>query len=324
MKAFVYERYGPPNSLQMRDVKKPEPAFDEVLIKVIATSVNRTDCATIQGVPFFARLVTGFPRPKKKIPGTAFAGEIIEVGKQISAFKPGDLVFGFNDEGAMAHAEFLCSKINYIQHKPENVTFEQAAVVGEGAHYAYNFINKVALKPGQLVLVNGATGAIGNAAIQLLHHFGTEVIAVCDGQYAELITSIGANRIIDYKSQDFTQLNLAVDYVFDTVGKSSFMKTRGILKHGGVYISSDLGFLAQNIFLPLVTPVFKRLLRNQITRFPVPTGIESTLKLIQTLMEDNEFIPLIDRRYPFSKLVDAYQYVEKGHKKGNVVIQLEN
>ena len=322
MKALVHTRYGPPDLLQIKEVPIPVPKDDEVLIKVHATTVNRTDCANIRAKPFFMRLVTGLFTPKKKIPGTEFAGEIVEVGKDITTFNTGERVFGFDDEGASAHAEYLAIQEDHIITIPENTSFIQAAASTEGFHYAYNFINKVDLKEGDYVLVNGATGAIGSAAVQLLSSYGVHVTAVCAKENMELVRSLGAKRVIDYTSEDFTKDDQRYEFVFDMVGKSSFFKCFDLLKPRGVYISSDLGYLAQNMFLPFFTPIIKPLLDNKITAFPYPSDIKRSLVLVKKLIEEGKFTPLIDSEYPFDEIIDAYSYVEKGHKKGNVVITM--
>lgn len=221
MKAIIYTKYGSPDVLQLKEVEKPIPQDNEVLIKVHATTVNRTDCATVRAKPFFMRIVTGLFKPKKQIPGTEFAGEIEAVGKSISSLKVGDRVFGFDDEGLESYAQYMTIKEDKVITIPKNISYKQAAPSFEGAHYAYNFINKVELKKGQNVLVNGATGAIGSAAVQLLKYFDINVTAVCATKNIELVKSLGANKVIDYTKDDFTKDEQKYDFVFDTVGKSS-------------------------------------------------------------------------------------------------------
>jgi len=321
MKALVYTKDGPPEVRQLKEIEKPVPEDDEVLIKVHATTVNRTDCATIRAKPFFARIITGLFRPKKHIPGTEFSGEIEAVGKKIKSLTVRQKVFGFDDQGAQSHAQYLTIKEDKVVSMPEKLSYEQAAASSEGAHYAYNFINKVNLQKGQHVLVNGATGAIGSAAVQLLKYFEVHVTAVCNTKNISLVESLGADRVIDYTKEDFTQDAQKYHFVFDTVGKSSFFKCRRILYPGGVYISSDLGFLSQNIYLPLITPVIKPLIGKKKTVAPFPLNIERTLGLVKNLMEQGKFKAVIDSKtFPFDKIVDGYKYVEKGYKTGSVVI----
>ncbi len=232
----------------------------------------------------------------------------------------GDKVFGFDDQGACSHAQYTTLSDDKVVVMPDGATYEQAAASIEGAHYAYNFINKVGLEKGQKVLVNGATGAIGSAAVQLLKKYDVNVTAVCATKNIELVKALGANRVIDYTKEDFTKDETKYNFVFDAVGKSSFFKCRHLLKAGGVYISSDLGYMAQNIFLPLITPLIKTLLGNKKTIFPMPTDIRGSILLIKRLIEQEKFKAVIDRKYPLEQIVEAYQYVEKGQKKGNVVI----
>ena len=324
MKAIVYTKYGSSDVLRLKEVEKPVPKDDEVLIRVHATTVNRTDCATIRAKPFFMRIVTGLFTPKKQIPGTEFAGDIEAVGKSVSSLKVGDNVFGFNDEGSGSHAQYMTIKEYNVITIPDNISYKQAAASSEGAHYAYNFINKVNLQKGQNVIVNGATGAIGSAAVQLLKNFDVHVTAVCATKNIELVKSLGANKAIDYIKEDFTKDEQKFDFVFDTVGKSSFFKCKHLLKAGGVYISSDLGYLAQNIFLPLITPVIKPMIGNKKTIFPIPTDIRRSLQLIKSLIEQEDFKAVIDREFPLEKIVEAYKYVEKGQKIGNVIINVEH
>ena len=324
MKAIIYTHYGPPDVLQLKEVDKPAPKNNEVLIKVHATTVNRTDCATIRAIPFFLRIVTGLFKPKKQIPGTEFAGDIEAVGKNISSLKVGDKVFGFDDEGAKSQAQYMAINEEKVLTIPENITYEQAAASSEGAHYAYNFINKVELKKGQNVLVNGATGAIGSAAVQLLKYFDVNVTAVCSTKNVELVKSLGADKIIDYTKEDFTKDDQLFNFVFDTVGKSSFFKCKQLLQPGGVYISSDLGYRAQNIFLPLITPIMKPLIGNKKTIAPIPVNIRKSLLFVKKLIEQDQFKTVIDREFLLEQIVEAYKYVENGQKTGNVVITVSH
>ncbi len=320
MKAVNYTKYGSPDVLQIIEIDKPIPKDNEVLIKVYATTVNRTDCATIRAKPFFMRLVTGLIAPKKQIPGTDFSGEIEAIGKAVISFKVGDNVFGFDDEGLCSHAQYLVlAEDQGLTIIPENCSYEQAAASIEGAHYAYNFINKVKIENGPKILVNGATGAIGSAAVQLLKVFEVDVTAVCNSKNLELVKSLGADRVINYEEEDFTQQNQKYDYVFDTVGKSSFVKCKPLLNSGGVYISSELGWMYQNLFLVLVT----RILGNKKVIFPVPTDIKGSVLLIKRLIVEGKFKAVIDRRYPLEEIADAYRYVETGQKTGNVVITMK-
>jgi NADPH:quinone reductase-like Zn-dependent oxidoreductase len=323
MKAVVYHKYGSPDVLQLKEVGKPVPKDNEILVKVYATTVNRTDTATIRAIPFFARLYTGLIRPKKQIPGTEFAGRIEEIGKNIASLNVGDRVFGFDDKGSGSHAQYMTISEDNAITIPKHVTYEQAAASTEGAHYAYCFIKKVNIKAGQKALVNGATGAIGSAAVQLLKYFNVYVTAVCNTTNMALVKILGADRVIDYTKEDFTKDEEKYNFVFDAVGKSSFAKCKPLLQSGGIYSSSDLGFMAQNLFLPLITPIIKPMIGYKKTIFPVPTDIRGSLVLIKKLILEGKYKSVIDRTYPLEQIVEAYRYVQKGQKTGNVVIIVE-
>jgi NADPH:quinone reductase-like Zn-dependent oxidoreductase len=317
MKAIVYTKYGSPDVLQLKEVEKPNPNDNEVLIRVYAATVNRSDCAMLRAKPFIMRFFTGLFKPNQPILGTDFAGMIEAVGKNVGSLKVGDKVFGFDDGGLSSHAEYMTlSKDNALTTMPNNMTYEQAAASIEGAHYAYNFINKVDIKHGQKVLVNGATGAIGSAAVQLLKYFGANVTAVCNRKDADLVKSLGANKVIDYTKEDFTNSIEKYDFVFDTVGKSTFKKCKPLLVSGGVYMSSELGPMVQNPFLALITPIFG----NRKVKFPFPTNRSRSVRLIKKLSAEEKFRAVIDSTYSLDKIAEAYRYVEQGQKIGNVVI----
>jgi len=321
MKAIVCTKYGSPDVLELKEVEKPIPEDNEVLIKIHATTVNRTDCAMLRAEPFISRFVTGLFKPNKPIQGTDFAGKIEAVGKNVSSFKVGDMVFGLNDNNFGSHAQYMTIlEDKALTTIPKNMTYEQAAAITEGAFYAYNFINKVNLKSGQKVLVNGATGAIGSAAVQLLKYFGANITAVCNTNNIELVKSLGADKVIDYTKEDFTKDDQKYNFIFDTVGKSSFAKCKPLLQPGGVYISSELGSMAQNIFFALITPI----IGNKKVIFPLPTDCRGSILFIKKLIEKEKFKAVIDRKYPLEQIVEAYRYVEKGQKTGNVVITVEH
>jgi len=321
MKASIYTSYGPPAVLSLAEIEKPVPKNNEVLVAVKATTVNRTDCAMLRAKPFIMRFLTGLFKPSNPVLGTEFAGIVETVGKEVQAFKPGDRVFGFNDQGMHAHAQYLVlAEDKNITTIPAHITFKQAAASCEGSHYAYNMIKKVKLEPGQKVLVNGASGGIGSAAVQLLKHFGAEITAVCGTKNTELVRSLGAGRVIDYTHTDFTKEDQQYAVVLDTVGKSSFAKCKPLLQPRGAYISSELGWLCENIFLALFTPLFSK----KKVIFPVPSDIKGTMLLVKQLLEQGTFRPLIDREYPLEKIAEAFSYVETGQKTGNVVISMDD
>lgn len=317
MKAIIHTAYGPPEVVSMAEIEKPEPGKGEVLIKVYATTVNRTDCGFRSAEYFISRLFSGLFKPKNKTLGNEFAGVVETIGKEITAFKPGDRVFGYNDKSFGAHAEYMIMKEkDAIVHMPSNLTFEEAAPISEGAHYALNDLRASKVHAGQKILVNGATGAIGSAAVQLAKAMGCNVTAVCATSHIDLVKSLGASRAIDYTKEDFTLLTEQFDLVFDAVGKSSFGRCKKILKKNGIYISTELGKHSENIFLALITPfgAGKKVL------FPIPTISKDDLFYFKDLIEKKEFMPVIDRRYKLEQIRDAYRYVETGQKIGNVVI----
>lgn len=321
MKAVIYEKYGSPGVLTIQKVEKPTPKDNEVLIRVYAATVNRTDDAMLRAKPFIMRFFTGLFKPNKQILGTDFAGLIEAVGKDVSSLKTGDKVFGFDDRGLSSHAQYITlAQDAPLTTIPGTLTYDQAAASLEGAHYAYNMTNKVTLKNGQKAIVNGATGAIGSAAVQLLNYYGVDVTAVCDTKNTALVQSLGAKKVIDYTKEDFTKSNEKYSFVFDTVGKSSFAKCKPLLKSGGVYISSELGRMAQNLLFALITPIAG----NKKVIFPIPTDCKRTVLLIKKLIEEGQFKAVIDRKYPLEEITEAYRYVETGKKTGNVVITLKD
>ncbi len=321
MKAIVYTKYGPPDVLQIKEVEKPTPKDNEVLIRVHATTVNRTDSALRKAEPFISRFVTGLIRPKKTILGTEFAGKIEAVGKDVTSFKVGDKVFGFSGTDFGAHAEYMIMpEEGSLTTMPANMTYEEAAPSTEGAHYALSFIRNANIQSGQRVLINGATGAIGSAAVQLVKYFGADVTAVCNTKNVALVKSLGADKVLDYTKEDFTKDDQMYDAVFDTVGKSSFSRCKPLLKPGGIYISSELGYMAQNPILALITPIFGK----KKVMFPIPKQSDENIVLFKELIEAGKFKGVIDRCYPMEEIIEAYRYVETGQKIGNVVITMEH
>jgi NADPH:quinone reductase-like Zn-dependent oxidoreductase len=319
IKAAVYYQYGSPEVIQVKDIPKPSPQDGEILVRVHATTVNRTDCAILRAHPFIMRFFTGLTKPSNPVLGTDFAGMVEEVGKSVEGFKIGDRVFGFNDQGMSSQAEYLVGKTGtFISHMPKNVSFQQAAASIEGGHYAINFINKVSLKKGQRAFVNGASGAIGSALVQLLKYHGLHVTATCTYKNLGWISSLGVDNVIDYEKEDFTLIGETFDYVFDAVGKSSFGECKPLLNPTGTYISSELGPKNQNPILALVTPLTK----GKQVKFPFPSDIKTSLAIVKKLMEEGKFTPLIDREYSLKEISKAYRYVETGQKTGNVTVNL--
>lgn len=319
MKAIIHTRYGPPEVAKLMEVEKPQPKETEVLVKVYATTVNRTDSGFRSAEYVISRLFSGIFRPKHQTLGNEFAGIIEAIGEKVSLFKTGDKVFGYNDIRFGAHAEYMLMHENEaIVLMPENLSFEQAACLTEGGHYALTDIRAAKVTAGQNVMVYGATGAIGSAAVQLLKHFGTRVTAVCNTKNIELIRSLGADVVIDYTKEDYTLTSERYDFIFDAVGKSSFGRCKPILKDKGIYISTELGKNWENIFLALYTP----LLGKKKVLFPMPSINTQDLIFLKELAEKGEFRPLIDRYYTLEEIVEAYRYVESGQKTGNVVLKV--
>ncbi|MDZ4709818.1 MAG: NAD(P)-dependent alcohol dehydrogenase [Saprospiraceae bacterium] len=321
MKASVNTKYGPPDVVRIMEVNKPIPGDHEVLIKVFATTVNRTDCGFRSAEYFISRFFSGLFRPKNQVLGNEFAGQIEAVGSGVTLFKIGDKVFGYNDTRFGAHAEYMIvGEQDPLTTMPDHLTYEEAAPICEGGHYALCDIRAAKVQRGQNVLVNGATGAIGSAAVQLLKYYGSRVTAVCHTKNLSLIKSLGADEVIDYTHQDFTQIDQKFDFIFDAVGKSSFKKCKNLLHPKGIYISTELGKNGVNILLALVTPLAggKKLL------FPLPSINKEDVNFLKSLVETGKFKPVIDRTYRLDQIVEAYQYVETGQKTGNVVITLIN
>ena len=315
MKASVRRNYCPPSQIGIEQIEIPIPKVDEVLIRVHTSTVNRTDCANLTAKPFIMRFILGLFKPRKIILGTDFAGEVISIGKNVKSFNIGDRVFGFNDLGAESQAEYLTSGIKNIFSIPENINYKQAAASLEGAHYAYSYIHKVNIKSGQSILINGATGGIGSALLQFVRQYDVKISSTCNTKNIDLIQSLGADKIFDYTKEDFTDSNDKYDFVFDTVGKSTFGKCKSLLKEKGVYISSELGPYSQNIFYPLLT-----LISSKKVIFPIPFDKHKTIPYISNQLETGKFKPVIDREYLLEDISKAYEYVIKGEKTGNVLI----
>jgi NADPH:quinone reductase-like Zn-dependent oxidoreductase len=319
MRAIIYSKYGPPEVASLMEVPKPLPKDNEVLVKVYASTVNRTDSGFRSAEYFISRFWTGLFRPKYQILGCEFAGIIEEIGNHVTAFKKGDKVFGFNDKTCGGHGEFLTiAETDAIINMPDNLSFEEAAPLTEGAHYALVDIRAAKVERGQNVLVYGATGAIGSAAVQLLQHFGAVVTAVCNTKNVGLVKSLGADTVIDYQTQDFTKTDDRFEFIFDAVGKSSFGQCKPLLTEKGIYISTELGKNGENILFALTTPLWggKKLL------FPIPSITKQDVLFLKELVEKGEYKPVIDRQYNLDQIVEAYKYVESGQKTGNVVIKI--
>ncbi len=319
MRAIVYKKYGTPEVAKLMEVPKPIPKDNEVLIKVYASTVNRTDSGFRSAEYFISRFWSGLLRPKHQILGCEFAGVIEEIGKSVKEFKNGDKVFGYNDKSFGGHGEYLTIvETNAITTIPKGISFNKAAALTEGAHYALVNIRAAKIEHGQNVLVYGATGAIGSAAVQLLKHFGAIVTAVCNTKNVELVKSLGADTVIDYQTQDFTKTENKFQFIFDAVGKNSFRQCKPLLTEKGIYVSTELGKNGENIYYALTTPFLggKKLL------FPIPSISKKDVIFLKELVQKAEYNPVIDRQYNLDQIVEAYKYVESGQKTGNVILKI--
>jgi NADPH:quinone reductase-like Zn-dependent oxidoreductase len=316
MRAVVHDRYGPPEVLRIEEVERPVPQADEVLVRVVATTVNRTDVGLRSaGLPI-SRLVTGLRRPRNRILGMEFAGVVEAIGPAITQFRAGDEVFG--GKGFGAHAEYVAiGESGALAHKPASVSFEEAACVTDGAMLALPCLRQADLREGQSILIYGASGSVGTAAVQLAkHHVGAHVTAVCNTKNVDLVRSLGADEVIDYTQEDFTRNGRTYDAIFDAVGMHSFRRSRRSLKRGGVFVDTDLGFLGHVPLLMLLTRwVGTKKVRLGITRYSKPD-----LLMVKDLIEAGKYRAVIDRRYPLEEVVEASRYVETGQKTGNVVL----
>ena len=315
MKAAVRSKYGSSEVLSIQEVEKPAPKENEILVKVYATTVNRSDHHALTGRPLFMRIATGLLKPRLSITGSDFAGQIEATGAKVKTFRVGDRVMGFVDMGLQSHAQYLTLTESKAVSMPANTTYEEAVACIEGAFYALCAVNRMKPVAGQNALVIGGTGAIGSSCIQFLKYFGLTITAVCGGEKSELVKSLGAQKIIDYKTADFTKDDGKYDLVVDAVGNNSFRKCRPLLKEKGLFTSTG-GF--ENIFWIFITP----LLGGKKVVFAIPKNVNDGLTFIKGLVEKASFKPVIDRRYPLEKIAEAYNYVASGQKTGNVIISM--
>lgn len=320
MKAAINARWGSPDVLEIRQVPKPEPKAGEVLIRVHATTVSRTDCGMLRPHPFFVRLFAGLLRPKRTILGMDFAGEVEAIGTGVTLFKPGARVFGLSPDVYGAHAEYLCvPETGAIAVMHVGAAFNEV-VVCEGAWYADTYLRGFRLKPGHRILIYGASGAIGTAAVQLAKSYGARVTAVVATRHLDLVRTLGADRAVDYTAEDFTQINETFDYVFDAVGKTTYFRCRRLLKPEGVFAATDLGPWCQNPLLAIWSSITGS--RRVIFPLPLSSTARAFVEFLKARMEAGEFRPVIDREYPLEAIADAYRYVETGQKTGIVVINV--
>jgi NADPH:quinone reductase-like Zn-dependent oxidoreductase len=318
MRAVVYDRYGPPEVQRLEEVDRPVPKEDEVLVKIHATTVTRTDCGVRAGRPFLVRFFFGLRRPKQRILGTELAGEVAAVGSAVREFAIGDHVFGSTKAfKSGTHAEYVCiQEDGPLAHKAAGMTFEEAAAVTDGAVLALMCLETAHLRKGQRILVYGASGSIGTAGVQLAKHFEADVTAVCNSKNVELVRSLGADRVIDYTREDFTKNGQTYDVIFDAVGKHSFSRCKRSLTSGGTYVATD-GF--RNLFLALWTAR----IGDRKVLFPIPPHYtKKSVLLFKELIEAGRYRAVIDRCYPLQDVVEATRYVETEQKTGNVVLTI--
>ena len=326
MKAMVYERYGSPDVLELRDLAKPAPKDNEILIRTHVTTVTSGDCRVRSlnvpaGFGLIMRLVFGVSRPKQPILGTELAGVVESVGKDVTKFKVGDAVFAFSDAAMGCYAEYRCmSQDGAVALKPPNLTYAEAAALSFGGTTALDFLRRGKLQSGERVLINGASGGVGSAAVQLAKHFGAHVTGVCSTANMEWVKSLGANHVIDYTQEDFTQNGETYDVIVDTVGTARFLRSKDSLKEGGRLLMVLAG-LPDMLQIPWVSMTSSK----KIIAGPATVRAED-LRFLAELAEAGKFKPVIDRRYPFDQIAAAHRYVDTGRKKGNVVIDvaLEN
>jgi NADPH:quinone reductase-like Zn-dependent oxidoreductase len=322
MKASVYERYGSPDVLQLKEVETPTPKANDVLIKIHATTVTSADWRMRSlnvpvGFRLIVRLVLGISKPRQPILGTELAGVIASVGNDVRQFKVGDPVFAFSDVTLGCHAEYKCLPADAaIALKPPALSFEAAAALPFGGTTALYFLKKGRLQRGEKILVNGASGAVGTAAVQLAKYYGADVTAVCSSANVALVKSLGANHVIDYTQEDFTQNGETYDVIMDTVGTARFSRSKASLKDGGRLLMVLAG-LPDMLQMPWVS-----MTNNKQVIAGTATGNAEDLRFLAGLAEAGEFKAVIDRHYPFEQIAAAHRYVDTGRKKGNVVIRL--
>lgn len=321
MRAVVQSEYGVPEVLRIEDVAAPRPRPDQILVRVHASTVNRTDTGFRAATPAIVRFWSGLWRPRYDIPGTEFAGVVSELGSQVTTFEVGQRVFGrLEDETPGAHAEFVCvSADKAVGEQPAGVSHVEAAALCDGVMLANASITKLNLRPGVKVLVNGASGSIGTAVVQLAKARGAVVTAVCKTDSIDIVRSIGAERIINYERADFTACGETFSVVFDAVGKSSLGRCKALLDPGGYYLSTELGFIGQNPLFALRTAVLGGTYK---VLFPIPRYRKEEVLLLKRMVEAGTYRAVVDRVYPLEEIAAAHHYVETGEKIGNVVVEV--
>ncbi|MFB6318380.1 NAD(P)-dependent alcohol dehydrogenase [Saccharicrinis sp. FJH54] len=325
MKAIVATGYGSPAVLQLQNVAKPFAGNNEVLVKIYATTATTADGMMRTGKPYFGRLMTGLLKPKHPIPGTGFSGVVEATGDQVTAFKTGDRVFGETTLGFSTNAEYVSvPETGVILTMPDNMSFAEAAAYCDGHLTSFSFLKEVAkIKPGQSVLINGASGSLGTAAVQLAKYLGAEVVGVTSTKNTGLVKSLGADMVLDYTKVDFTEIRRKFDVVFDTVGKSSFKKSRKVLKEGGVYVSPvlKLSLLLQMLKTSISG---KQKAKFSASGMKKDHELKTLLSELSEIFRDGKLKTVIDRQFPLEKVAMAHEYIAKGHKRGNVIIMVQS
>ncbi|MEZ5023651.1 MAG: NAD(P)-dependent alcohol dehydrogenase [Chitinophagales bacterium] len=325
MKAIVSTGYGSPDVLQLQEVANPMPKDNEVLIKVHAAAVTRAGTMMRTGKPYIGRFFTGLSKPKNRIPGTGFAGTITFIGKDVKQFKVGDKVFGESIITYGTQAEYLCLPEDSVMTTlPDSYTFEEAAPVCDGPLTSINFLKELAkIKPGQKVLINGASGSLGTSGVQLAKHYGAEVTGICSTSNIELVKSLGADHVMDYTKQDFSKTNNTYDIIYDTIGQLSFSKCKNSLTENGVYVSPVLGMplLFQMAWTNFFTKKKAKFAATGLK--PIPE-LKLLLEEIKEIIEAGQLKTIIDRQYPLEQIANAHRYIDGGHKKGNVILSILN
>ena len=321
IKAVVYEKYGPPEVLEIREIEKPVPGDNEILVKVKAAVVSATDVIFRRGTPFISRSAIGFTKPRYTITGDALSGEVEAVGKDVKKFKKGDRIYGSAGPEFGAHAEYKCIPENgVITIMPSNISFGEAAAISDGSLTALPFIrDEAGIREGQKLLVNGASGAVGSFAVQLAKYYGAEVTGVCSTSSIKMVQSIGADKVIDYTKEDFTNNGRTYDVIFDAVGKSTFPQSKNALAPQGLYLSTVLS--SSIIFNMLRTSKSKgKKAKIAFTGLRPPADRAKDLAFLKELIESGKLKAAIDKTWPMEKITEAHRYVEQGHKKGNVIL----
>lgn len=328
MQAAIYTQYGPPEKVQIKTVPTPKPKEDEVLIKIHSTSVNRTDCGFLRAKPFIVRFFSGLLRPKNQILGNEFAGEIVAVGEKVQSFQVGERVFGMDGISFGTHAEYIClPEKAAIAPLPPNIPIENAGGICEGAFYAKSNFDAIPHQPGEKILINGTTGAIGTAAVQIAKFYGLHITAVANTKNIALVKSLGADQVVDYLKEDFTKvLTEPFDYIFDAVGKTTFGRCKHLLKPKGLFFPTELGPYWQNPLFALWCGIFGKMpfQSGKKVLFPLPDDSKARVQVlfIKDLLEKGALRSVVDRTYPLAEIQKAYHYVETGEKTGSVVIQV--